>query len=58
MTESTAIMGSAGWWQEIINYEIISGITIWQFGLVLLIVLVSMVGGESSSLPCPHRHFM
>jgi len=41
MIESTAIMGSADWWQEIINYEIIRGNTIWRFGLVLLIVLVA-----------------
>ena len=46
MTESTAIMGSAGWWQEIINYEIIRGNTIWRFGLVLLVVLIAMATGR------------
>ena len=47
MTASgTAIMGSADWWQEIINYEIIRGNTIWRFGLVLLIVLVAMAAGR------------
>jgi len=47
MTASgTAIMGSADWWQEIINYEIIRGNTIWRFGLVLLVVLVTMAAGR------------
>ncbi len=47
MTASgTAIMGSADWWQEIINYEIIRGNTIWRFGLVLLVVLAAMAAGR------------
>jgi len=47
MTASgTAIIGSADWWQEIINYEIIRGNTIWRFGVVLLVVLVAMAAGR------------
>jgi len=47
MTASgTAIVGTADWWQEIINYEIIRGNTIWRFGLVLLVVLAAMAAGR------------
>ena len=35
-----------GWWNAIINYEIIKGNSIWRFALVLLVVLVAMVAGR------------
>ena len=47
MTASgTAIMGSADWLLKTVNYEIIRGNTIWRFGLVLLVVLVTMAAGR------------
>lgn len=35
-----------GWWNAIINYEIIKGNAIWRFALVLLVVLITMVVGR------------
>ncbi len=47
MTASgTAIIGSADWLLKTVNYEIIKGNTIWRFGLVLLIVLVTLAAGR------------
>ncbi len=47
MTASvTAIIGSADWLLKTVNYEIIRGNTIWRFGLVLLVVLVTMAAGR------------
>jgi len=47
MTASvTAIIGSADWLLKTVNYEIIRGNTIWRFGLVLLVVMVSMAAGR------------
>jgi MscS family membrane protein len=34
------------WWNAIITYEIIKGNAIWRFGLVLLMILVSMIAGR------------
>lgn len=41
-----AVISTAGWWQNTINYEIIRGNSIWRFGLVLLVVLVAMAAGR------------
>ena len=41
-----ATAGKSGWWDAIVNYEIIKGNTIWRFALVLLVVLVTMVAGR------------
>jgi small-conductance mechanosensitive channel len=38
--------GQATWWQEIIDYELITGNAIWRFGLVLLVILLAMAGGR------------
>ena len=38
--------GQAAWWQEIIDYELITGNAIWRFGLVLLVILLAMAGGR------------
>lgn len=47
MTASvTAIIGLADWLPKTINYEIIKGNTIWRFGLVLLVILVTMAAGR------------
>jgi MscS family membrane protein len=42
----TAVIASADWWQETVNYEIIRGNAVWRLGLVLLIVLVGMAAGR------------
>ncbi|MHC4555778.1 MAG: mechanosensitive ion channel family protein [Planctomycetota bacterium] len=41
-----AATGSADWWSETVNYEIIRGNAIWRFGLVLLAMLVAMLAGR------------
>jgi MscS family membrane protein len=41
-----AAESNVDWWSSIVNYEIIRGNTIWRFGLVLLMVLISMVVGR------------
>ncbi len=47
MTASvTAIIGLADWLPKTINYEIIKGNAIWRFGLVLLVILVTMAAGR------------
>jgi len=47
MTASTiTIIGSGGWLQKTINYELIRGNEVWRFGLVLLVVLAAMVVGR------------
>ncbi len=43
---AAAAADKSGWWDAIINYEIIRGNTIWRFALVLLVVLVTMVAGR------------
>ncbi|MHC4482326.1 MAG: mechanosensitive ion channel family protein [Planctomycetota bacterium] len=40
------LVGSGGWWQGTINYEIIKGNTVWRFALVLLVILVAMAAGR------------
>ncbi|MBA7657776.1 hypothetical protein ES703_65718 [subsurface metagenome] len=40
------IMASGNWWAKTINYEIIKGNAIWRFGLVLLVILVTMALGR------------
>ncbi|HUW20862.1 MAG TPA: mechanosensitive ion channel family protein [Sedimentisphaerales bacterium] len=40
------LVGSGGWWQKTISYEVLEGNAIWRFGLVLLIVLVAMTAGR------------
>jgi MscS family membrane protein len=42
----TKIIGSGDWWAKTINYEIIKGNAIWRFGLVLLVILVTMALGR------------
>jgi len=42
----TKLIGSADWWHKTINYEIVSGNAIWRFGLVLLVILVTMILGR------------
>ena len=42
----TGMLGLGDWWSRTINYEIVTGNTIWRFGLVLLAVLVTMVVGR------------
>lgn len=41
-----AAESNAQWWSTIINYEIIRGNGIWRFGLVLLLILISMAAGR------------
>ena len=41
-----ATAGKSGWWDAIVNYEIIKGNAIWRLALVLLAVLVTMVAGR------------
>ncbi len=41
-----AEVGKTGWWNAIINYEIIRGNSIWRFALVLLVVLITMAVGR------------
>ena len=41
-----ATAGKSGWWDAIVNYEIIKGNAIWRLALVLLVVLVTMVAGR------------
>jgi MscS family membrane protein len=40
------LVGSGGWWQRTINYEIIKGNAVWRFALVLLVILVAMAAGR------------
>jgi len=40
------IIASGDWWAKTINYEIIKGNAIWRFGLVLLVILVTMALGR------------
>ncbi len=42
----TKIIGLGDWWAKTINYEIIKGNAIWRFGLVLLVILVTMALGR------------
>lgn len=42
----TEILATSQWWTKTINYEIIRGNEIWQFCLVLLVVLVAMAAGR------------
>jgi MscS family membrane protein len=35
-----------GWWNAIINYQIIRGNAIWRFALVLLVILITMAAGR------------
>ncbi|MHC4153807.1 MAG: mechanosensitive ion channel family protein [Planctomycetota bacterium] len=38
--------GQAAWWQEIIDYELITGNAIWRFALVLLVIMLAMAAGR------------
>jgi len=40
------IIASGDWWTKTINYEIVKGNTIWRFGLLLLVILVTMALGR------------
>ena len=40
------LVGFGDWWARTINYEIIKGNAIWRFGLVLLVILVTMAAGR------------
>ena len=40
------MIGTDGWLGEVINYEIIKGNAFWRFGLVLLVILLTMVTGR------------
>ncbi|MEA3297166.1 MAG: mechanosensitive ion channel, partial [candidate division Zixibacteria bacterium] len=41
-----AILGAADWWSKTVNYEIVTGNTIWRFVLVLLVVIATMAAGR------------
>lgn len=41
-----AAADKSGWWNTVINYEIIQGNAIWRFALVLLMILVTMAAGR------------
>ncbi len=42
----TKLLASGDWWSETISREIIKGNAIWRFGLVLLVILVTMALGR------------
>ena len=46
ITDSGVLAAAANSWLDIVNYEIIKGNTLWRFGGVLLMVLVTLAAGR------------
>ena len=42
------IIGSGGWWDKTVNYELIEGNAIWRFLVVLGVVIVAMAIGKTT----------
>ena len=42
----TKLIGAGDWWTKTISYEIVKGNAIWRFGILLLVILVTMALGR------------